>query len=171
MHGEHGEHSNQDIGRGTPPWVVGARLGDEDTTTDQSSTSQNTDELFEVVHALVYISWATRPMLLGDFVDILRHSRHNNGEHGITGILMYKNGIFLQYIEGSEDKLQGLLNKIKNDRRHQDINVLEFSSIGSRYFPSWQMELGSFEYLANADIGTTHNQPLRVVQAFIRDFL
>ncbi len=66
-------------------------------------------------------------------------SRHNNKENLITGILLHINGVFLQYIEGPEDKIDQLYQKIKEDDRHKDLKILESGLRETRKYNEWQM--------------------------------
>jgi Sensors of blue-light using FAD len=123
-----------------------------------------------IFHALVYISWATQLMQAADLDRILLKARENNFQAGITGILLYRNGIFMQYIEGYRDTLQVLLEKLRHDPRHEDLTVMDFSPIDQRYFPAWEMQTGDFEYLGHLNLSETGNNPLKMVRAFVRDF-
>jgi hypothetical protein len=49
---------------------------------------------------LVYVSSAVKPFLSSELVDLLSKSHVYNTEVGITGMLLYKDGNFMQTIEG-----------------------------------------------------------------------
>ena len=71
--------------------------------------------------------------------NILRTSRHNNLSNSVTGVLVYKNPEFLQYLEGPVDAVSLLYDKIKDDNRHELIKTVSDGDIVSRVFPNWEM--------------------------------
>lgn len=70
---------------------------------------------------------------------ILTQSRHANPVCGITGILCYGNGIFLQAIEGGRMAVSELFGHIQKDARHHDVVLLHFQEISERRFGGWAM--------------------------------
>lgn len=71
--------------------------------------------------------------------DILRSSRENNARLGITGMLLYGNNTFVQILEGEEKNVNELMNKIKEDPRHTDFQVLKKKTIDRREYADWSM--------------------------------
>jgi Sensors of blue-light using FAD len=70
---------------------------------------------------------------------ILAESRLHNPPLGITGILVYGDGLFLQAIEGGRQQVSQLYNHITRDKRHTDVVLLHFEEITERRFGSWTM--------------------------------
>ena len=70
---------------------------------------------------------------------ILAQSRQHNPVSGITGILCYGGGIFLQAIEGGRMQVSELFGTIMRDARHKDVAVLSFDEIFERRFGGWSM--------------------------------
>jgi hypothetical protein len=70
---------------------------------------------------------------------ILADSRKHNPAQGITGILCYGAGIFLQAIEGGRGEVSQLYNHISQDKRHKDVVLLHFEEISERRFGGWTM--------------------------------
>ncbi len=70
---------------------------------------------------------------------ILSHSRHYNPTCGITGILCYGGGIFLQAIEGGRMAVSELYGHIQKDPRHKDVVLLDYEEISERRFGDWTM--------------------------------
>jgi len=58
---------------------------------------------------------------------------------GITGILCYGGGIFLQAIEGGRMQVNGLYSHIVGDKRHKDVVLLHYEEISERHFGGWTM--------------------------------
>ncbi|MBX3609283.1 MAG: BLUF domain-containing protein [Hydrogenophaga sp.] len=70
---------------------------------------------------------------------ILESSRQHNMSNGITGVLCYGGGIFLQAIEGGRGAVNTLYNHIVADPRHQDVVLLHYQEISERRFGGWTM--------------------------------
>jgi hypothetical protein len=70
---------------------------------------------------------------------ILSQSRQHNPLTGITGILCYGGGIFLQAIEGGRQPVSDLFGAIQGDPRHKDVALLHYEEIYERRFGGWTM--------------------------------
>ncbi|MBK5207687.1 MAG: BLUF domain-containing protein [Polaromonas sp.] len=70
---------------------------------------------------------------------ILSQSRQHNPTCGITGILCYGGGIFLQAIEGGRMAINELYSHIQRDKRHKDVVLLQYEEISERRFGGWTM--------------------------------
>ena len=70
---------------------------------------------------------------------ILTQSRQHNPVCGITGILCYGGGIFLQAIEGGRMAVSELYGHIQKDPRHKDVVLLDYEEISERRFGGWTM--------------------------------
>ena len=70
---------------------------------------------------------------------ILAQSRSHNPGSGITGILCYGGGIFLQAIEGGRMQVSELFGHIQRDARHKDVVLLHYEEISERRFGGWTM--------------------------------
>jgi hypothetical protein len=70
---------------------------------------------------------------------ILAKSRQYNPTCGITGILCYGGGIFLQAIEGGRMAVSDLYGHIQRDVRHKDVVLLHYEEISERRFGGWTM--------------------------------
>jgi len=75
-----------------------------------------------------------------DAIDsILAQARQHNPVSGITGILCYGGGIFLQAIEGGRMQVSELFGHIQKDPRHKDVALLHYEEIFERRFSGWTM--------------------------------
>ena len=87
---------------------------------------------------LLYASRAVDPS--PDAIEsILMQSRQHNPVTGITGILCYGGGIFLQAIEGGRQQVSDLFGHIQKDPRHKDVALLHYEEISERRFGGWTM--------------------------------
>jgi hypothetical protein len=80
---------------------------------------------------------------------IRRQSRSRNPAIGVTGVLMFHAGRFLQVLEGEERHIRDLMARIALDARHAEMLVLVDEPISRRSLGEWNME--TFE-VANADL-------------------
>ena len=70
---------------------------------------------------------------------ILAQARAHNTAQGITGILCYGEGTFLQAIEGGRSAVNELYGHILRDARHEDVVLLHYEEILERRFGGWTM--------------------------------
>ena len=88
---------------------------------------------------LLYHSRATRDMTDADLKELLEESRRLNKEHGVTGLLLYVSGLFMQCIEGGQAEIGQLAENIRRDDRNMEFTVLFDRSVAERAFPAWSM--------------------------------
>ncbi|KPF43221.1 blue light sensor protein [beta proteobacterium AAP51] len=88
---------------------------------------------------LLYASRAVPAIDQDALVAILRKSKANNPGTGITGVLCFSEGIFLQVLEGGRQAVNQLYNRISADARHTDVTLLCYEEIGERRFAGWSM--------------------------------
>ena len=101
------------------------------------------------------------PMNSVDLLNLLRQSRARNVRHQITGMLHYKNGHFMQVLEGQEKDVRTIFSAIKRDMRHKSVDMLRSGYVINRHFPNWAMsytdrhDLHDLHDLDNHDISET----------------
>jgi len=74
-----------------------------------------------------------------DIPGILRQAVARNGLEGVTGLLYTEKDTFLQAIEGPDDSIEDLLDRLLEDRRHRDLEILSDRVIDAREFGDWTM--------------------------------
>lgn len=133
---------------------------------------------------LIYISFRDKNCTEEDISNILKSCQANNKHDDITGVLLYSDIKFLQYLEGDYEKILSLFNKIKEDKRHSNVVMLTSFPIKERAFPSWQMG-SKFINFENIDFrtdisetdqntfkdvlsGKTNNQAIPVIQKLFK---
>ena len=72
---------------------------------------------------------------------ILDSARRHNQDSGVTGVLVYGGGVFMQAIEGGRQAVSDLYGTISRDPRHKDVALLHYEEIVERRFGSWTMGL------------------------------
>lgn len=80
-----------------------------------------------------------------ELVDILRQSRSYNAAHGITGMLLYHDEAFMQYLEGDKEEIFRLYDKIVLDERHTGVTLYFERPIDERNFAEWSMGFSNLE--------------------------
>lgn len=90
-------------------------------------------------YQLVYYSDATKAFQPDDLVALLNVSIKNNQSQGITGCLLYGKGKFIQLLEGPEEKVKALYEKISVDPRHDNIQLVTEMLVNDKLFPDWSM--------------------------------
>jgi Sensors of blue-light using FAD len=70
---------------------------------------------------------------------LLNECRRNNGSAGVTGMLLYKDGNFMQCLEGPKEAIQTLEAKIRSDPRHRGMIVLLTEDDVQPEFREWAM--------------------------------
>lgn len=88
---------------------------------------------------LLYVSRALDPNVNEETDSILDSSRQHNIATGITGVLCYGGGIYLQAIEGGRKQVNELYGHIIRDTRHKDVVLLHYEEITERRFGGWTM--------------------------------
>jgi hypothetical protein len=93
----------------------------------------------EQLAAAVYVRSAVRPLTEDEILDILLIARQNNERLGVTGMLLYRDGNFLQVLEGPASVVDSLIQRIRRDPRHAGVIVVSRKNIEERQFQEWSM--------------------------------
>ncbi len=88
---------------------------------------------------LMYASRAADSVDQEALASILKKSKANNPGVGVTGVLCFSGGIFLQVLEGGRSQVSALYNRIAGDPRHHDVVLLSYEEVGERSFAGWSM--------------------------------
>jgi len=92
-----------------------------------------------MVKQLIYTSRSLETISF-DFVEsILVTADRFNSAHRITGLLLYNETVFMQFLEGPADNMSVVLDRIFNDPRHDDAKTLYTGYSDQRFYPDWSM--------------------------------
>ncbi|RYZ83014.1 MAG: BLUF domain-containing protein [Proteobacteria bacterium] len=94
---------------------------------------------------LIYTSVATKPFFEDELTELLNQSKANNQACGITGLLLYRDGLFMQLLEGPQEAVRDCYTRISADPRHRDILLLVEKPSNSRLFEDWAMAFEKVE--------------------------
>lgn len=89
--------------------------------------------------SLIYLSH-NNSMMQDELSFLVDRFKIKNKSYGITGCLLERHGIFIQYLEGPVASVDCLINHIKQDKRHSVQFTLE-QKVKKRRFPEWSMHL------------------------------
>lgn len=135
---------------------------------------------------MLYVSGASKQMSVADIQKILAVSRSNNLRDGVTGVLLWADGVFIQVLEGEADTVRTVFRRIEKDDRHRNIMVVLEQTADKRLFTQWSMgfkqldadmaadkKLFQISRAALADRITNEDGGLflETVLAFSRDFI
>jgi hypothetical protein len=93
------------------------------------------------MYSLTYVSSVSSRFVEGDFERMAAVSANNNLRDGITGALLFKEGTFMQVLEGDEAAVCRTFAKIASDPRHQGLITLLRGVIEERLFPEFSMRV------------------------------
>lgn len=110
-----------------------------DTKTTATDTDTETETDIETVFQLGYASAATEPFSQEELEELLAKAREKNSSLGVTGMLLYHEGSFIQILEGQEQVVTDLYAKIAEDPRHANAMLLFKSEATERSFDQWTM--------------------------------
>jgi hypothetical protein len=78
-------------------------------------------------------------MSVDDLEAILADARNGNSLRGVTGALIYVDGVFLQILEGDKTTVCSLMKSIESDPRHNSVTVFHEGESPSPSFSHWKM--------------------------------
>lgn len=105
------------------------------------------------VFQLGYASAASYPFSDDELIELLAKARTKNTTLGVTGMLLYIDGSFLQILEGDRAAVEHLYDRIRQDDRHTDAMLLFRLEDQERQFDEWTMGFQSFRSWAAAPAG------------------
>lgn len=88
---------------------------------------------------VIYRSQAHQAQDQHEILDILRKSQINNQRKQISGLLVFRDGQYLQLLEGPTAAVDALFAVISQDPRHHDIQVIDQRLVESLLMPTWAM--------------------------------
>lgn len=99
------------------------------------------DSALPLLCHVVYCSRAASGVDEVEVGRIVAAAQRHNPAHGITGMLVFANGVFFQWIEGPRAAIESLMAILHRDSRHHDIVSLDQAEeTRERVYPDWDME-------------------------------
>lgn len=94
-----------------------------------------------MLRSLAYRSLAVSKPTDIELHDLLTSAQQRNKAEGVTGVLIYKNGAFFQWLEGPSAAIGRIWDSIALDSRHHHIAVLRDEPISQRIFGGWDLRI------------------------------
>jgi len=101
---------------------------------------------------LTYTSTAVEEFSEDSLEALTCEAAQRNETRGLTGGLLYCGGNFLQVLEGPEDVVETLYERISGDPRHTWVETVQRDRIEDRMFPDWGMRLCVFDEHKGVDV-------------------
>jgi hypothetical protein len=93
--------------------------------------------------SLVYRSRAVAPLSGYDLYELVQTAQRRNAAESITGLLLYEEGRFYQWLEGPPDAVARVMRSIAADPRHTGMELLSDKPAATRQFADWTMRLAT----------------------------
>jgi methanogenic corrinoid protein MtbC1 len=108
-----------------------------------SALSNDTASVNGLLSNLVYRSRAVNPLSAPELHELALAAQSRNRNEAVTGLVLYDDDHFFQWLEGPTESLERIMRSIWNDPRHTDIEVLHNQPIATRAFGDWNMKLAA----------------------------
>jgi len=107
-----------------------------------------------VLYYILYISAGTNWFNEAELKDILKASHRNNTRDGITGLLLYGDGNFIQLLEGERVIVQRSFERISADTRHESVTIIDSGELSERNFPKWSMGFKAIDSFSHTGLSS-----------------
>lgn len=97
------------------------------------------------LYEILYVSTLAPEAPLKVVADIAGAARSRNAAQDITGLLVFDGQRFCQQLEGRQKEVLALLESIRKDARHTDLQVLHHGPLASRRFRSFSLAYAPVE--------------------------
>ena len=91
------------------------------------------------IHEILYVSKLAADAPIRVVADIAVKSRSANLSRVITGLLVFDGMHFCQQFEGSDIEVAALMDRIRQDPRHTQVEVLHHGPLVERRFRRWSL--------------------------------
>lgn len=99
---------------------------------------------------VVFLSIAARPMSEAALADYVTESRFTNSRYGITGVVLFKAGSFLQALEGPDEGVLEVYRQLGSDARHARVTLISEKFISERQYTSTHVMLYNLDQLQSS---------------------
>jgi methanogenic corrinoid protein MtbC1 len=110
-----------------------------DTATKDRGTSVRS--VNASLSAVVYRSHAVHALSPLQLDELTLAAQARNRCESITGLMVYSDNCFFQWLEGPVDSVDRIMQSIRTDSRHRDIEILNRQLVQQRSFADWSMKL------------------------------
>ena len=124
------------------------------------------------MYQLIYLSSASEQFTQQALDELLEKAREKNRRLCITGMLVYRDGNFIQVLEGERDAVEKLYETISRDMRHSNSIVINSGDIAERQFADWAMDFrnaGIHGKFSDAELKNDKTGSLNILNDFIKN--
>jgi hypothetical protein len=111
--------------------------------------------------SILYVSAATQLLSAAQMQRLLDSARARNVQQGVTGVLLYSDGNFMQYLEGPNVGLSKIYKVISNSSQHHGMIELLREPLPAREFAEFPM---AFRAVGMADMPTVDSANTSVLR-------
>ncbi|TDK24422.1 BLUF domain-containing protein [Luteimonas aestuarii] len=105
-----------------------------------------------MIRRLLYRSRQAYEFGTDDLLRLLLAARRYNGAQGVTGLLLFREGLFMQLLEGARTDVEMLYARIAQDPRHREVEMLQIADGVERMMPGWQMGYAQAPQIDGKDV-------------------
>lgn len=93
----------------------------------------------EIMLSIIYVSTAADDFDYDALAALTQQANGKNNTNDITGMLVYNGELFMQLLEGEEERVAEILDIISKDKRHTNVTIIRKQDIVTRECPDWSM--------------------------------
>lgn len=97
------------------------------------------------LYEVLYVSTLAPDQPVQVVADIAARAREANAQLDITGLLIFDGQRFCQQLEGPQKAVLKLIERIRNDSRHVNVEVIHHGSLEKRRFQNFSLAFSSVE--------------------------
>lgn len=102
-------------------------------------------KIVAALYEVLYVSTLAPEQPLSMVAEIAGRARQVNGELDITGLLIFDGQRFCQQLEGPKKVVLKLIERIRNDPRHVNVEVLHHGPLAGRRFQNFSLAFSTVE--------------------------
>ena len=101
--------------------------------------------LSPALYEVLYVSTIAPDQPLSVVAEIAGRARQVNAELDVTGLLIFDGQRFCQQLEGPQKAVLKLIERIRNDPRHVNVEVLHHGALAGRRFQRFSLAFSTVE--------------------------
>ena len=118
------------------------------------------------LHEVLYVSTMAPAAPISIVAEIAPKARVANLAHEITGLLIFDGMRFSQQLEGRPEEVRALMDRICNDPRHTNIEIIHQGPLAERRFRCWSLGYVSLDGMEALE-GLTQLSGKTAIDAFM----
>jgi len=118
-------------------------MAEAQTLLDRAETGMAAAANPSALSRLVCRSRAAGRLCEGELQQIALAAQACNRSEAITGVTLYNEDCFFQWLEGPREELERVMQSIRSDPRHADIEILRHEPTMDRRFRDWDVKLAA----------------------------